>query len=82
MSIPSVAALKPSGYWKDVKNQRNFFDELGVKLNIKEPQDWFRVTRKIIWKEGGYFINNHYNSSVIKGTIDILPLEIFYKFEL
>jgi hypothetical protein len=53
--------------WKDVHNQRTFFDQLAVKLNIKNPQDWFNVTLRTIQNEGAYFVTRYYNSSLIQG---------------
>jgi hypothetical protein len=53
---------KPHGYWKDIKNQRVFFDDLATKLNIQTPIEWLQVTRKKVTEEGGSFLFNYYNS--------------------
>jgi hypothetical protein len=59
---------KGKGYWKDLQNQRAFFDSLAVKLNIQKPEDWYNIQGSSLWKEkGGHFIKNHYNSSLIAG---------------
>jgi hypothetical protein len=58
---------KPYGYWKDVTNQRKFFDRLAIKLNIQKQDDWYRVTRPIAVAEGGHFINSYYKGSLIRG---------------
>jgi hypothetical protein len=55
---------KPQGYWKDKKNQKEFFDQLAVKWNIQKPEDWNKVTNKMVFKEGGRFIG----SSLQQGT--------------
>ena len=36
-----------SDYWKDLKNQRNFLEFLSKKLNIKDQNDWYKVTAKV-----------------------------------
>jgi hypothetical protein len=37
-----------SGFWKVLENQRKFMDWATKELNIKEFQDWYRVTHKVI----------------------------------
>jgi hypothetical protein len=58
---------KRPGYWKDVKNQRAFFDSVQKELNIQTLEDWYSVPVSKIIKLGGYFVANHYNSSLLKG---------------
>jgi hypothetical protein len=60
--------IRPRGYWKDKQNQKEFFDQLAIKWNIQKPEDWNKVTQEMAWKEGGYFINQYYNSSLQRGT--------------
>jgi hypothetical protein len=62
-----VAQHKPSGYWNSVQNQRRFFEEAAVKLNIKKPDDWYDVSVDTVRKLGGTFINFHYNGSIVRG---------------
>jgi hypothetical protein len=50
------------GYWKDVQNQKEFFDRLAVKWNIQKPEDWNKVTATMVLKEGGRFIKKNYPS--------------------
>jgi hypothetical protein len=47
------AEKRPWRYWHDVGNQRKFFDELAIKLNIKEPSDWYKVIISDVVKNGG-----------------------------
>jgi hypothetical protein len=61
-------SLKRKGYWRDAKNRRLFFDQLANKLNLKRPEDWYRVTSHTVVKEGGHFIKTYYNGSVVQGT--------------
>jgi hypothetical protein len=61
--------VKPHGYWKDKKNQKEFFDQLAIKLNIQKKEDWNRVTFQMVDKEGGgNFIKRYYNGSLQQGT--------------
>jgi hypothetical protein len=64
---------KPAGYWKVIENQRAFFDQLAIKLNIQNPDDWCKVTLEKAVKEGGRFITRYYNSSMRLGS-DILVI--------
>jgi hypothetical protein len=59
---------KPHGHWKDIRNQRAFFDQLAIKLNIKKPEDWYVVKTQTVLDEGGNFIISYYNSTLILGT--------------
>ena len=63
----SYATTKPRGYWKDKENQKEFLDQFAIKWNIQKPEDWNKVTRDMVVKEGGYFINKYYNSSLQQG---------------
>jgi hypothetical protein len=63
-----VTERKPMGYWSDVRNQRDFFDQLAIKLNIKSPEDWNNVAADTVISNGGSFIKHHYDSNLAKGT--------------
>jgi hypothetical protein len=58
---------KHRGYWKDPKNQRMFMQKLATKLNIKTPEDWYKVDYKTFLKEGGHFLKGQYKYSLIQG---------------
>jgi hypothetical protein len=53
--------------WANVTNQRAFFDKLAVSLNVKSPEDWYKVNVKTVLQEGGYFVNKYYKGSLIRG---------------
>jgi hypothetical protein len=59
---------KPHAYWKDVRHQRQFFDQLASKLNIQRPEQWYTVKWDTILEAGGTFVSNYYKGSVTKGT--------------
>jgi hypothetical protein len=54
-------------YWRSLTNQRQFFDDLAVELDIQRPEDWYRITNKLVLERGGYFIKNLYGGSLIRG---------------
>jgi hypothetical protein len=58
---------KPSGYWSDVKHQRQFFDQLALSLGLQKPDDWNRVTSHQVFDKGGSFVKAYYNGSLIQG---------------
>jgi hypothetical protein len=60
-------ASKPTGYWKDIANQKAFFDKLAEKWNINKPEDWSKVTTAMVKEAGASFLAKHYNGSWIKG---------------
>jgi hypothetical protein len=62
-----VMTVKPHGYWKDIQNQKMFFDQLAIKWNIQNVEDWNKVTFEMALKEGGHFIGKYYNSSLQQG---------------
>jgi hypothetical protein len=66
MKLPHI---KPRGHWKDIKHQRSFFDQLAAKLNIQKPEDWYTVHLVTVLKEGGSFVKEYYNGSIIKGKV-------------
>jgi hypothetical protein len=63
---------KPKGYWNDKSNQRKFFDQLALKLNVKKPEDWFSVRLQTVLDNGGSFVKTYYNQSLVHG------LNIYY----
>src|SRR5689334_5535227 len=55
---------KKSGYWKDFKNHREFFDILGKELEFKNLDDWYNITTEQIQNAGGHTLlaEYYYNS--------------------
>jgi hypothetical protein len=41
---------------------------LAIKWNIQKPEDWNKVTAKMLLIEGGNFITRYYNNSPLRGT--------------
>ncbi len=54
------------GYWKQLKHQRLFLDNLAKKLNIKDPKDWYFVSTRQVHALGGHGLLNYYKGSLIQ----------------
>ncbi len=46
--LPWLFNQVPKNFWGDMKNQRNFMDWLGKRLNVKKLDDWYKITGKVI----------------------------------
>jgi hypothetical protein len=74
---PDYVPVKHHGYWRDVTNQKKFFDELAIKWNIQQTSDWNKVAAEDVLKEKGKgFISRYYDSSVRRGN-NIFDIEPF-----
>jgi len=64
----------PANFWKDMNNQRSFFESLAKKLNIKGQEDWYRVSFQDISENGGLgLLSQHYGSSPSKAIMSVFP---------
>jgi hypothetical protein len=45
--LPWKFASLPRKFWGDVKNQRKFIDWAAKELNVKEINDWYKITAKV-----------------------------------
>ena len=54
--------LKEKGYWKLIKNQQSFMDDLFVKLKLNCMNDWHNISRNIISIHGGSLLIYRYYS--------------------
>jgi hypothetical protein len=51
--LPWLFERVPRNFWKDMGNQRKFFDWLAKELDILTPSDWYRVSANAIVAKGG-----------------------------
>jgi hypothetical protein len=50
------------------KKQKDFFDQLAIKWNIKTPEDWTKISSiQVLNEKGGEFVNLFYNGSLQQG---------------
>lgn len=66
-----------------MKHQRDFFNKLADKLNIKKRDDWYKVSARDIIKNGGKRLVIIYGGSVHRALSSIFPEHkwIPWKFE-
>ena len=62
---------KRVNYWNQIENQKQFMDNLFIKLNLKTLEDWKIITKNQIYKLGGQSIVKHfkYNMKDLLSTI-------------
>jgi len=54
----------PHGFWEDGDNHGRYAAWLAAELQLVEPEDWYQLTRKTIYSNGGVsLLNNYYNNS-------------------
>lgn len=64
---------KPLGFWAKLENQRQFLNELAGKFQIKNPNEWGRITKYEFTSQGGSSLLNHYDNSIIKTLKHVYP---------
>src|SRR5690349_16810563 len=57
----NIPKANPPGHFENIANQRQFFDELAKKLNIRDLEDWYQVPSKTLLATGAsyYFPSLH-----------------------
>jgi len=54
----------PRGYWYDSANRGRYAEWLAAELQLVEPEDWYQLTGKMIYQNGGAgLLNGYYNDS-------------------
>ncbi len=70
--FPDKNWLSPQSFVRDhlssPSNQREFFDLLAKQLNVKKPQEWYKINRETVLNYRGATILRRYNGSLISGT--------------
>lgn len=54
----------PKSHWKSIENRKKFLDEVAIKLDVKTPSDWGKVTKQRFCEVGGSRILSYYNNSL------------------
>ena len=55
-----------AGYWENNENILQFLSELGVKYNLKTPENWNSITRDLIKSNGGSSLLSKYSLLELK----------------
>ncbi len=62
------------GYWDDIENQRSFMEELGKKLHVTNPSDWYLLNPTTLKRFGGeVLLDVKYNGSISKLVASVFP---------
>lgn len=46
--LPWKFSQYPRNFWDDMQNQREYLDWVETQLNIKNKEDWYRITTNVI----------------------------------
>lgn len=58
----------------NLDNQKNFLEWLGVQLEHKSMEDWYKVTKEDVYKYGGKsLLNIHHNGCITTALNSIYP---------
>src|SRR5690606_33263791 len=64
----------PSGYWNDMKHQRQFVDWMAKELNVTSQSQWYGMDQhSIVKKGGGSLLIGMYGSSLARLLQAIYP---------
>eukprot|EP01125_Pyxidicula_operculata_P022520 TRINITY_DN924_c0_g1_i3.p1 TRINITY_DN924_c0_g1~~TRINITY_DN924_c0_g1_i3.p1 ORF type:complete len:367 (-),score=32.65 TRINITY_DN924_c0_g1_i3:25-1125(-) len=62
--LPWKFSRVPSNFWDDMKNRREYILWLEHQLNIKSPDEWYRVTTNTVRQNCGSGLLSKYHNSV------------------
>jgi len=66
-------SILPPGFWKDMKNQRQYFTDLAVSLGLKSWEDWYKVKLPELVPPATSIITEYYGGSLVKALMRIFP---------
>src|SRR5689334_18945667 len=72
-SISKYREKRSRNFWDNKDNRRNFMDELGKKLGYKKIPDYYKITREIMYKNGGARLYDICGSSSLKVLRSVYP---------
>lgn len=61
------------GYWKDLNNQRAFFDKVASLCGVQQLSDWSSITVKHVLQCGGGTLLKYYNGSLLQALRAVYP---------
>eukprot|EP01114_Cavostelium_apophysatum_P002784 TRINITY_DN12484_c0_g1_i1.p1 TRINITY_DN12484_c0_g1~~TRINITY_DN12484_c0_g1_i1.p1 ORF type:complete len:383 (-),score=89.96 TRINITY_DN12484_c0_g1_i1:20-1168(-) len=64
---------RSDSYWADRQHQRDFFERIAKKLEVKHWEDWYDVDKKEIATHGGHSVLRYHNSSLSKALMTAYP---------
>jgi len=71
---PWLFGSTPQGYWQKPENRRAFMDWLGKRLGFQKTSDWYGVTKRAFYQNGGGgLLANHYGDSPFAAVKEYRP---------
>merc|ERR1712166_1687206 len=65
----------PQGFWEDSDNHGRYAAWLAAELQLVEPEDWYRLTQKMMRQNsGGGLLNHYYNGSTRKFVEEVVKV--------
>jgi len=71
--LPWRFSKVPTQFWENPENKRSCFTWVESCLNVKIPEDWYKVTREDVQRAGGGGLLQCYNNSLSLMVISSLP---------
>lgn len=71
----------PRSFWKDKRNHKRYMKWLAKKCDIKQPDDWYRITnRDFRTNKGGAFLL-HYDSTISAAVKAFVPKHRWHEWQ-
>ncbi len=77
--LPWMFSHSPKSFWKDVDNQRKYFDWLEKELKLVSKEEWYKVTKEMIEQRHGTGLLQFYKNSLFS-ALKTIYLEVVYRF--
>lgn len=61
----------PSGFWKDIKNQRRYLDWLSDELGIQSYEKWYFISSSNLKDKGAHGVLSQYDHSIPKTLMSV-----------
>eukprot|EP01118_Nematostelium_gracile_P001311 TRINITY_DN1134_c0_g1_i1.p1 TRINITY_DN1134_c0_g1~~TRINITY_DN1134_c0_g1_i1.p1 ORF type:complete len:375 (+),score=67.80 TRINITY_DN1134_c0_g1_i1:56-1180(+) len=70
---PVLFSNSPRNMWNRIEFQRAFLDRLATKLNIQTMEDWYTVTRTLLYQQGAGKLLQRFHNSTFKMMSCVFP---------
>ena len=72
-TLQTTKVKRKNNYFSSIENQRNVLQNIFIKLNLKELEDWKKVSLQQLRENGGSFIGRYYSNNFKKLLRTIYP---------
>lgn len=63
----------PYDHWQDPQHRLQFFNELSSKLHLNSLDDWYRVPKELVLRNGGGNLLNYFGGSYMNALMSTYP---------